>query len=116
MSIKRIIICTIGGIIAGVLCIMGGVLSGNIDEITFLGLLPLFFNRIMLGFIIGISNLKMHYLIHGALIGFLISLISSLQFLEESIIGFVLFSVAGIIYGLLIEWAATKLFKCPLVN
>ena len=113
MNRKRIIICTIGGIIAGILCMIGGVLTGNITEITFLGILPLFFNRIMLGFVIGISRLKMHYLVHGALIGLLISLVSSLMILEESTIGFILFSTGGTIYGALIDWVATKLFKCP---
>jgi len=113
MITKRIIICTIGGVIAGILCMIGGILSGNITEITFMGIFPLFFNRMMLGFIIGISNLKMHYLLHGAMVGLLISLISSLLIIEESTIGFILFSTAGIIYGALIDWVATKLFKCP---
>jgi hypothetical protein len=113
MKTKRIIICTIGGIIAGILCMIGGYLRGFITEISILSLLPFFFNRIMLGFVIGISNLKFHYLLNGALIGLLISLISSFAIIENNITAFVAFSVAGIIYGVLIEWFATKIFKCP---
>ena len=113
MNTKRIIICTIGGIVAGILCMIGGYLRGFIIEISILGLLPYFFNRIILGFVIGISNLKLHYLLNGAVIGLLISLISSLAVVEKNIFAFIAFSVAGMIYGVLIDWMATKLFKCP---
>jgi hypothetical protein len=113
MNTKRIIICTAGGIIAGILCMIGGVITGNIVEITLLGIFPLFYNRIMLGFLIGISSLKLHYLIHGALIGLLVSLISSFLFMHENIVGFMLFSAAGIIYGALIDLIATKVFRSP---
>jgi len=113
MKTKRIIICTIGGIIAGIICMIGGYFRGFITEITILGLLPFFFNRIMLGFVIGISNLKLHFLINGALIGLLVSLISSFAIIENSLIAFASFSIAGIIYGVLIDWIATKIFNCP---
>jgi len=69
----------------------------------------------MLGFIIGISSLKMNFLLHGALIGLLVSLITSIPFLEGGIIGFLLFTTAGIFYGILIELFATKIFKSRVV-
>jgi hypothetical protein len=69
----------------------------------------------MLGFIIGISSLKMNFLLHGALIGLLVSLITSIPFLEGGVIGFLLFTTAGIIYGILIELVATKVFKAKVV-
>jgi hypothetical protein len=68
----------------------------------------------MLGFIIGISRLKMNYLLHGAMIGFLVSFINSVSFLENNIKGFLFFTIAGIIYGLLIELFATKVFKAKI--
>jgi hypothetical protein len=71
------------------------------------------FNRIMLGFIIGISNLKIHYLIHGMFMGILVSLITSISFLESGIKGFIMLSLAGMIYGLLIELFATRIFRAP---
>jgi len=111
MKNKRLLICTIGGIIAGLICSAGGHLSGNITELAFFTLAPAFFNRVMLGFIIGISNLKMNYLFHGALIGLLVSLITSIPFLEDGVTGFLFFTIAGIIYGILIELFATKVFK-----
>jgi hypothetical protein len=111
MNNKRLIICTIGGLIAGIVCSAGGLLSGNITEFSFYTMASPFFNRIMLGFIIGISSLKINYLLHGMLMGFLVSLISSLTFLEGGMKGFLFFTVAGIIYGLLIEFFASKVFK-----
>lgn len=80
-------------------------------EFSFFPIAGTFFNRLMLGFIIGISRLRINYLLHGMLIGFLVSLISSISFLEDGITGFLLFTTAGIIYGLLIELFATKVFK-----
>jgi hypothetical protein len=91
----------------------GGRLSGNIADLTLLGVLPLLFNRIMIGLVIGISALNMNYLLHGAFLGLLLSLISSLSILQASVAGFVMFSLAGLIYGALIEWFVTKIFKCP---
>ena len=111
MENKRLLICIIGGIIAGLICSAGGLLSGNISEVSFFTIAPAFFNRLMLGFFIGISRLKINFLLHGMLIGLLISLITSIPFLEGGVEGFLLFTIAGIIYGLLIELFATKVFK-----
>jgi hypothetical protein len=115
MKNRRLWICTIGGIIAGLICSTGGYLSGNISELSFFTIAPTFFNRVMLGFIIGISNLKMNYLFHGALIGLLVSLITSIPFLEGAVNGFLFFTTAGIIYGVLIELFATKVIKAKIV-
>jgi hypothetical protein len=116
MKNKRLLICTIGGIIAGLICTAGGHLSGNIQELSFFTVAPTFFNRVMLGFIIGISSLKMNFLLHGALMGFLVSVITSIPFLADGITGFLFFTTAGIIYGILIEFFATKVFKAKVVD
>ncbi len=57
----------------------------------------------------------MNFLLHGALIGLLVSLITSIPFLESGVIGFLLFTTAGIIYGIIIELFATKVFKAKVV-
>ncbi len=111
MNNKRLLICTTGGVIAGIICLVGGHLTGNIKELAFSEVAPTFFNRIMLGFVIGISTIKINYLLHGILIGFLISLISSIGFTGPDLTGFILFTTAGIIYGFLIELFATRIFK-----
>jgi len=56
----------------------------------------------------------MNYFLHGMLLGFLISLINSLSFLKDGIRGFIFFTIAGIIYGLLIEFFANKVFRASL--
>ena len=114
MKNKRLLICTIGGLLAGIICSAGGLLSGNIAEFSFFGLAGVFVNRLMLGFIIGISRLKINYLLHGILMGFLVSFIISVSFLENNVKGFIFFTTAGIIYGFLIELFAVKVFKAKL--
>jgi len=111
MQNNRLVVCLTGGIIAGLICLAGGVLSGNIAELSFFTTASTLYNRLMIGFFIGISRLKVNYLLHGAFIGFLISLINSLQFLENGIKGFLMFTMAGVIYGFLIELFATKVVK-----
>jgi hypothetical protein len=115
MENRRLLICTIGGIIAGLICSAGGLLSGNISEFSFFAIAPTFFNRLMLGFFIGISKLKLNFLFHGMVIGLFVSLITSIPFLESNIKGFIFFTIAGIIYGLLIDLFATKVFKAKIV-
>lgn len=114
MENRRLIICTIGGIVAGIICSAGGLLSGNIAEFSFFAIATPFLNRLLLGFFIGISGLRINYLIHGMLIGFLVSFINSVSFLENNLKGFLFFTTAGIIYGLLIELFATKVFKAKM--
>lgn len=116
MKTKRLFICTLGGVAAGLICSIGGLLSGNIPELTFFAIASPFFNRIMLGFVIGISNLKINYLLHGILMGFLVSCINSIAFLQYGLKGFLFFTIAGMIYGLLIEWFATRVFKVPVLD
>jgi hypothetical protein len=111
MNNKRLVISSIGGLVAGIICSAGGILSGNIAEFSFFAIASAFFNRLMLGFFIGISRLKINYLLHGILIGFLVSFINSVSFLEDGLSGFFFFTVAGMIYGALIELFATKVFK-----
>ena len=115
MNKKRLLICTIGGIVAGILCCVGGLLSGNITEFSFFAIAPAFINRLMIGFFIGISRLKINYIFHGMLIGILVTLITSISFLNGSIKGFLFFTVAGMIYGILIELFAVKVFKAKII-
>ena len=69
----------------------------------------------MLGFLIGISSLKINFLFHGMLIGLFVSLLTSIPFLEDNVKGYIFFTVAGIIYGFLIELFATIVFKAKIL-
>jgi len=114
MENKRLIICTIGGIIAGLICSAGGLLSGNISEFSFFAIVPTFFNRLMLGFFIGISNLKLNFLFHGIVIGLLVSLITSIKMLHLdsflASINFVPRHCASAIYKLSATETTSQLF------
>src|SRR4030042_111073 len=109
MNVKRVIICVIGGMIAAAICI-GGMASSGRTELTPIIVATGIGNRVLIGFVIGISNWRINYLLHGALIGFLVTLSSSVGILFTSMQGFIMYTVAGILYGLLIELFATKVF------
>ena len=113
MNVKRVIICTIGGIIAAAICV-GGMAAGGRVELTAVIIASGIGNRVLIGFVIGISNWRINFLLHGALIGLLVTLSSSVGILFTNMQGFIMYTVAGIVYGMLIELFATKVFKTPM--
>ncbi len=106
---KRLGISTFLGVIAGLLCWMGGVKSG----VVFTGAMVAgaILNRAFIGFVIGISALPWNYLVHGAVIGVLGSL--PMAAFSPNTRGFVMITLFGAIWGLLIELVTTKVFKAP---
>jgi hypothetical protein len=67
-----------------------------------------------MGFVIGISRLRMNYLLHGAIIGFLVTLSYSIgMILDNNMAGFIPYMIAGIMFGLLMELFVTKICKAP---
>ncbi len=68
-------------------------------------------NRLLLGFVIGISSWQVKYHLHGALLGLILSLTVSIGFLPDDILKFALNTSAGIIYGVFIDWFASDVFK-----
>jgi len=113
MSIKRLVVCIIGGLVAAGVCIAGMKSGGNVDLTTAV-LISTIGNRILIGFVIGISSWRIHYLVNGALIGLIVTLSASVVILPQNIKGFVMYTFAGIVYGLLIELFATKVFKAKM--
>lgn len=113
MNKKRVLICLFGGIICSIICATGMKLTNASATIPIL-LASGIGNRILIGFVIGISRWKIHYLLHGALLGFIVTLSTSIGLLPQSLIGFAIYTSAGIIYGTLIEIFATKVFKAKL--
>jgi len=88
--------------------------SGGAADMPAVVLLSSIGNRILIGFVIGISIWRIHYLVHGALIGLIVTLSASVGILSQSIAGFAMYTVAGIVYGFLIELFATKVFKAKM--
>ena len=106
---KRVIITTILGVITGLLCYLGGVHAGV--EFTTGIMLATIFNRTFIGFVIGVSAIRIHYLLHGILIGALGSITMGVAADLNSLVVITLF---GMLWGLLIEGIATKGFKAEM--
>ncbi len=110
---KRVLIATACGVVAGLLCVSIGVALGLNPTLQSLGWAVL--NRTLLGFVIGISALRLHWAWHGCLMGLLVgSLFSYSAWMFEGPVWLVGGLLAGsIIFGLLIELFTTVVFKQP---
>ena len=77
----------------------------------------IFTGRVLIGFVIGISALKMNWAIHGALIGLIVSIPASFGAMMGATARygkwelFVMTLVMGIIYGIVIELVTSVFFK-----
>jgi len=100
------IITLITGAMLGVVCIIGATIRFGGEASTYL-LFALWYNRIIMGLVIGLSSKKseMSYvLIRGAVLGLVVS------FAYFATTGFtdVVSFIAGIVYGIIIEYAAFR--------
>lgn len=116
ISEKRIVIATICGLIAGLFCIAGGMI---IFGMTFppLGIVYVLSSRMLIGFVIGISSLRLPWVYHGLLIGFMVGLPFPIY---DLIIGMgpVIASAAftmSLVFGVAIECVTTIVFKAERV-
>jgi hypothetical protein len=110
---KRLSLSIIAGVVFSIICAIGR--YNLIPSLTLSALIvSTFGNRILMGFVIGISRIKMNYLLHGALIGFLVTLSYSIGIIiENNIWGFLMYTIVGTVFGLLIELFVTKICKAP---
>ncbi len=112
--LKRIMIATLFGVVAGIICYLGTIiLNIQVDILRFLFIIV---NRTLIGFVIGISALRMKWFIHGLLLGEIIGLPF---FLYDIIMGVELLVILGIpiinaLFGLMIEFFITVIFKAPI--
>ena len=104
----------LGGVLSAVICLLGSQIIFGFPEITWDTLAATMANRLLLGFVIGISCWRINYLLHGAILGLIVSLSVSIGFLPENSLGFFLYTAAGIGYGILIEWLSTNVFKAAM--
>jgi len=109
-------VCILGGVLAAIICLFGSQIIFNFPPITWDTVAATMANRLLLGFIIGISGWRINYLLHGAILGLIVSLSVSIGFLPGNVLGFFLFTAAGIFYGFLIEWLSTVAFKVPMLD
>ena len=109
MNQRRIIVGLISGAILGVFCIVGARLRFE-SELGNVYLFSFWFNRVLIGLVIGLASKCFTLpkaLFRGALLGAFVSFAfyNSTGFLDP--VGF----VAGIIYGIIIEFVAFKFVK-----
>lgn len=116
--LKRVIIATSVGIILGIFCWLGGVFLGLIVDPPAIQIANIIAHRAVMGFVIAISAWRMDWAAHGIIMG---SIIGVLFILFDAFAGmpkFVLFGLlipGNAVYGLIIEFVTTKIFKAPQV-
>lgn len=106
MFTKRMWVCTASGAILGVICIVGALVRSSFQSEAYF-LFSLWYNRLLMGLVIGLAwrPLSLPKAIgRGALIG----LIVSFAFYSSTGFNDVVSFVAGIIYGIIIEYVAFK--------
>jgi hypothetical protein len=113
---RRLWICMLGGVISAVLCLIGHEVIYNFPRITWEDLAVTVANRLLLGFVIGISGWRINHLLHGAILGLIVSLSVSIGFFPDGMLGFFAYTPAGILWGILIEWLSTDVFKSPMIT
>jgi hypothetical protein len=109
---KRIIIAVITGAILGIFCIIGiGFRLGF--EGSGLFLFSAWYNRVLMGLLIGLAspiviiNGKNNVYIRGLLLGLVVSYSWYVASGNRDFVGF----LAGVCYGPIIDWVATKYSK-----
>lgn len=104
---RRTSIGLIAGAVLGIFCIIGVNFRMG-DQVTGLFLFATWFNRVVMGLMIGFytpaSKNLLHSAVRGGLLGLIVSfsLYSATEFIDTP--GF----IAGIVYGIIIDVLATK--------
>ncbi len=109
---KRVILCTLLGLVFGVVC--WGMISTKDPLLSTSGALTVVLARTTMGFALGISRLRLRWWLHGTVLGALFSLPLAASSLGAAEMGLGLaFAtlVLGAVYGLVIELVATLVFK-----
>ncbi|MBN2374429.1 hypothetical protein JXL19_11650 [bacterium] len=107
---KRIITALITGAFLGLICIIGGGLRAGGFTGNGLYLFAMWYNRLIMGLVIGLAgdwkiiNSVLNRYVRGGLLGFVIS---SAFFLSTGMQDTVAF-LAGIVYGVIIEYTARR--------
>ncbi len=111
LKAKRVIIATLCGILFGIVCM--SLASSNPDPanpLTISGKWLIVLSRTLMGFMIGISALRMGWWLHGMVLGFIASIPMAIPVLDRPSIAIGTL-IMGIIYGFLIELITSVLLK-----
>jgi hypothetical protein len=112
MNSRRVIIATLLGLAAGILCYLGGKFLGK--EFNTVTILMILLHRTVLGFVVGISALRIHWALHGTLLGLVIGLpVYPLAYVEG---GAIAYSLMSVVWGFFIELFTSVIFKAKAVT
>ena len=112
---KRLIIATLFGFITGILCYLGSK-YGLQDDINTTMFFYILLNRALIGFVIGISIIQMHWVLHGILIGFIVGIPFSIGslFEQNNTEVFIASIILSVVYGFIIELFTSVIFKAKI--
>jgi hypothetical protein len=111
-SRKRLAVAVSAGALAGLFCYFAG--------LHFVGFAPsltafvwILLNRTMIGFVIGVSSLRIHWIPHGLLMGFVVgSIFTFYVFMQGARFPLVVATVVlNLFFGFMIEFLASVVFK-----
>ncbi|MEW6528381.1 MAG: hypothetical protein AB1391_00685 [Candidatus Micrarchaeota archaeon] len=117
MNTKRILIATAIGLLCGLFCAYGAKMmadSGGANFVVTTGILAsIVYNRVLIGFFIGIGDsIKLHPVLRGAAIGVIITMaMSIIPIVDGNVIGGLPLLAFGIVYGVIADVVATKFSK-----
>lgn len=118
MSFKRFYLACLMGILAGVVCVLLSTSGGQAMDKKIIA--SIFSSRVLIGFVIGISALKIGWALHGLLMGLVVSipmgfnamLGANAQYGKWEMLA--MFIVMGMVYGFFIELITSVVFKAKL--
>lgn len=116
LTFKRVFLATLCGLVFGLICM--GLATSNpnaASPITPTTKLLIILSRTMMGFMIGISALRMKWWLHGIVLGFIASIPMALPVLDNLNIA-IGSLVMGMIYGFLTELITSVLLKARAVG
>ena len=116
MYARRFWIALLFGFAAGLVCAVTSI-SGKAGDEKIMIFLSALLNRTLIGFVIGISCWRLGWVLHGIFLGLLVTLSMSIPLIwipEAGYNVFVLYTVAGVVWGFIIELLATVIFKAPM--
>ena len=106
---RRVFIATIMGFICGLVCM--ALASSDPNQTVELSIkLSIVAGRTLMGFVIGISAMKMKWFVHGPILGLITSIPMAVPIMNDPAI-FIGTFVMGIIYGFLVELVTTVVFR-----
>ncbi len=105
--IRRLYLATVFGTMVGLICLVGLVRFANTGNWM---AMSIGFDRLLIGFAIGVSRLRLSWWIHGLLMGSIFGMPASLLLMEVGTGFFFLSMLLSAVYGLVIEFLTSIVF------